>query len=101
MAFAGLWDECRDPEHPNAEPVRSYTILTTKANALMQPIHDRMPVILSPQNEDEWLSPDFTEAVQLEHLYQPYPDDEIQSRPVSRRVNSVRENGPELILNSQ
>lgn len=73
LAFAGLWDEWRDPEHPEAPPQRSYAILTTGPNSLMQPIHDRMPVILDQQDEAEWLSPEVTDPDQLERLYRPYP----------------------------
>lgn len=101
LAFAGIWDEWRDPEHPEARPQRSYAILTTGPNRLMEPIHDRMPVILKPEDEAEWLSPDVTDPVQLERLYQPYSADAMQRWPVSQAVNSPRQNKAELILNSQ
>jgi putative SOS response-associated peptidase YedK len=101
LAFAGIWDEWRDPEHPEAPPQRSYAILTTGPNRLMEPIHDRMPVILKPEDEAEWLSPDVTDPVQLERLYQPYSTDAMQRWPVSQAVNSPRQNKAELILNSQ
>lgn len=101
LAFAGLWDEWRDPEHPEASPQRSYTILTTGPNPIMEPIHDRMPVILKPEDEAEWLSPEITDPAQLERLYRPFPADAMQRWPVSEAVNSSRQNGAELILNSQ
>jgi len=53
MAFAGLWDAWKDPA--NGRWLQSYTIITTDANELMAPVHDRMPVILHPRNYDRWL----------------------------------------------
>ncbi len=101
LAFAGLWDEWRDPEHLEAAPQRSYTILTTEPNELMEPIHDRMPVILDQQDEAEWLSPEITDPAQLERLYRPYPTEAMQRWPVNQAVNSVWNGGAELIINSQ
>lgn len=101
LAFAGIWDEWCDPEHPDAAPQRSYAILTTEPNSLMAPIHDRMPVIIDRRDETEWLSPEVTDPAQLERLYAPYRTDAMQRWPVSQAVNSARQNGPELILNSQ
>jgi putative SOS response-associated peptidase YedK len=59
FAFAGLWDGWRDPQ---GDLVESCTILTTTPNSLLADIHDRMPVILSPDNYDVWLDPAFRET---------------------------------------
>lgn len=67
----------------------------------MQPIHDRMPVILDRQDEAEWLSPEVTDPDQLERLYKPYPAEVMQRWPVSQAANNTRHGGAELILNSQ
>ncbi len=101
FAFAGLWEEWHNRDVPDAPSIRSYTILTTKASAVVAPIHDRMPVILKPSDEAEWLSPEVTDPAQVERLYQPYSADAMQRWPVSQAVNSTRQNKAELILNSQ
>lgn len=101
FAFAGLWDEWTNRDVPEAPPISSYTILTTEANAVVTPIHNRMPVILKPEDEAEWLSAEVTDPAQLERLYRPYPADAMQRWPVSQAVNSSRQNGADLIINSQ
>lgn len=101
FAFAGLWDEWRHRDVLDAPPIRSYTILTTGANAVVTPVHDRMPVILKPEDEAEWLSPEVTDPAQLERLYRPYAAEAMQRWPVSQAVNSTRQNKAELIINSQ
>src|SRR4029077_6604894 len=65
FAFAGLWE--RWPK--GAEPVESCTILTTSANALVQPYHDRMPVILSSNDYNAWLDPQTTDTATLNHFF--------------------------------
>src|SRR4051794_30871015 len=81
FAFAGLYDLWRDPE---GRTVKSYTILTTGPNELMAGIHNRMPVILRREDEDEWLNPANTEPEHLLPLLRPYPADEMDAYPVSR-----------------
>lgn len=93
FAFAGLYDETAEAD---GEAVGSYTILTTAANELMAPVHERMPVILHEADEAEWLSRELTDAHPLERLFAPYPAAEMAIYPVSRAVNNVRNNGPEL-----
>jgi putative SOS response-associated peptidase YedK len=82
FAFAGLW------EHWQREglTIDSCTILTTEANALLQPIHDRMPVILPPEMYDRWLDLD-TPPAELQALLRPAEPATMQSHPVSTRVN--------------
>jgi putative SOS response-associated peptidase YedK len=95
LVFAGLWEVWRESD--DAEPVRTCTIITTSANELLKPIHDRMPVVLAPERWDEWLDPAITEPDLLGGLLVPAPDDLFALRPVSTRVNSVRNDGPDLI----
>jgi putative SOS response-associated peptidase YedK len=98
MEFAGLWSIWRDPTQPEAEPVRTFSIITTTANATLAPIHDRMPVLLAPADRDRWLAPTPADPGELIGLLRPAPDDLLELFPVSRRVNDVRNEGPELVL---
>lgn len=102
FAFAGLWEEWRPPgpEAAKAPPLRSCTIVTLPAAATLENIHDRMPLILPPEAESAWLDPERTEAADLEKLLVPLVGQELRARPVSRRVNAVRNDGPELIAPS-
>jgi putative SOS response-associated peptidase YedK len=96
FAFAGLRTAWRDPRHPDGELLRSCTIVTTAANAVVQHIHPRMPVILDRADEQEWLDP-ATPPVRLEAMLHPLPDDETRARPVSKAVNDARYDGPECL----
>ena len=100
MAMAGLW-ECRVT--PEGVPLQTVCIITTRANELMEPIHDRMPVIISPDHWKGWLStpankggPDSTVA-RIGELVVPYPAAQMQAWPVGRRVSKSGEDGAELI----
>lgn len=95
MLFAGLYDEA--PGETPDDPRRSYTIITTSANELMAPLHDRMPVVLEQVDYAEWLSREETDPAPLERLLAPYPADELEAYPVSRAVNNIRHNDPSLI----
>jgi putative SOS response-associated peptidase YedK len=94
FAFAGLWERWRDP--PGQE-MRTFTIITCAPNETVAPIHDRMPVVLRPEDEDAWLDPDLTDAMELLPLLSPYPSEVIRVEPASRRVNSPANEGPELL----
>lgn len=96
MAFAGLWEVWRDPENPDADPLRTCAIVTTEANDLMAPIHDRMPVVLDPGDWDQWLDPHVA-AEKAQRLLVPAPSDWFEVFPVSSRVNNVANDGPELL----
>ncbi len=93
-AFAGLYDEFEPDE---GDVVASYTIITTEPNELMATLHTRMPVILHRDDEAEWLDLEVTDVAQVQRLLGPYPADEMQAVPVSRKVNNVRNDGPDLI----
>ena len=89
FAFAGLYERKGD--------VTTVTVLTTNANDLLRPIHDRMPVILPPDAYDAWLDPDTTDVGPLQHLLRPYPADDMTDTLVSTRVNSPRADDPRCI----
>lgn len=94
FAIAGLWTAWqRDPE---VEPVESVTIITREPNAIVEPVHGRMPAILSREAEAGWLDPDRSIDAALE-LLAPVPDGLLDAVPVSTRVNSVANDGPECI----
>lgn len=96
FAFAGLWAGWKDRE--TGEVLRTMTIVTTGANELMAPIHDRMPVVLAPEDWDRWLDPSFEDIGELQGLLVPAPIDGLEVYPVETLVNNVRNNGPELIV---
>ena len=96
FAMAGLYDIWQPPEE-GAEPYLSFTIVTTKANALLAKIHDRMPVILNRESEPAWMDSGLTEADSLAGMLTPYPAEEMTSHPVSRAVNTVTNDSPDLI----
>ncbi len=85
FAFAGLWEEWRAAD---GSPVRTCTIITTAPNSLMAPIHDRMPVILRPEDYAEWLDAAPRTAQSLQHLVAPFPPELMEAYPVSALVNS-------------
>ena len=94
MAFAGLWENWKSPED---EWIRSCTILTTAANSFIEPVHNRMPVILSAETVPLWLDP-LTEAPEnLQPLMLPAPSEVLDVREVSPTVNNVRNDNPGCI----
>jgi putative SOS response-associated peptidase YedK len=98
LAFAGLAEWWRDPAAPRDAPgIRSCTIITTAAGHDMDGIHDRMPVILSPDTFDVWLDPDNDEIPELTSLLRSPPDGTLTHHPVSRRVGNVRNNDASLV----
>ena len=99
FGFAGLWEEWIDKE--SGELLETFTIITTAANDVLKPVHDRMSVIVKAENYDEWLDPKFKDTSKLEKLLAPYPANEMDSHTVSRAVNSPTSDSPDLILNSK
>jgi putative SOS response-associated peptidase YedK len=96
LALAGLWAARRDRETGIA--TRTFTIVTTRPNAFMEGIHNRMPVILPPDAWSTWLDPQPRDPGELRALLEPRDDLTLDAYPVSTLVNSVRNNGPELIV---
>jgi putative SOS response-associated peptidase YedK len=88
FAMAGLWEYWR-PKGEESEAIVSTAILTTDANALMAPIHDRMPVLLAPERYDAWFDPR-TPAPALQDLMRPCPSEWLEATPISLRVNNPR-----------
>jgi len=94
FAFAGLWEHWQDA---TGEEIESCTVLTTEANDLMRPIHNRMPVILEAKNYDLWLDPEGTKPEVLQPLLHPYPPEEMTAYPVSTVVNKPVNDSAECI----
>jgi putative SOS response-associated peptidase YedK len=94
LALAGLWDRWRGED---GDVLESCSIVVTGANALMQPIHDRMPVILSPAQFEAWLDPQNQDVDRLRALLLPYPGDDLETYAVSTRVNNPRNEGAALL----
>jgi putative SOS response-associated peptidase YedK len=94
FAFAGLWESW---EGPDSSPIESCTLLTTEANELLRPIHNRMPVILPADDYQPWLNPAVERPEQLAPLLRPYPAGEMAADPVSTFVNSPANEGPQCI----
>jgi putative SOS response-associated peptidase YedK len=95
-ALAGLCSEWRPKRGSMHPPLDTFSILTTEANELMQPIHSRMPVILHPRDFDRWLT-DYDESRPPIDLLRPYEAGGMRMTPASRLVGNVRNNGPEML----
>ncbi len=91
FTLAGIWEEWTSPE---GEVIESCTIVTTEANSFMESIHDRMPVIVAPEERDVWLEADPETA---QHVMRPFDSDRMDAHLVSTYVNNVRNQGPECI----
>jgi putative SOS response-associated peptidase YedK len=103
FAMAGLWERWQPPQkqtglnefgedHPDTETeaVETFTIVTTEPNAVVEPLHDRMAVVLPEDDEERWLAGD-------EDVLQPYPDDGMDAYPVSTAVNDPSNDSPDLV----
>jgi putative SOS response-associated peptidase YedK len=94
FAFAGLWDRWTDKA--TGQTLETYTVITTDPNELMEPIHNRMPVILHRKDYERWLA--VADAAHLPvDLLRPYPAEEMKAWRVGKDVGNVRNNRPELI----
>jgi putative SOS response-associated peptidase YedK len=94
MAMAGMWESWRSPA---GERLHSFAIVTTAPNELLAPVHDRMPVILGPENWPLWLGEAPANPARLKALLVPYPADDMVIWPVDRRIGNVKNNDPSLI----
>jgi putative SOS response-associated peptidase YedK len=95
-AFAGLWESWRPRDQADAPPLETFTILTTGPNELMEPVHNRMPVILEPKDYERWLDTSDPARLPID-LLRPYPAERMKAWPVSERVGNVRNNEPGLL----
>jgi putative SOS response-associated peptidase YedK len=93
LSFAGIYNEI---ELEGGEILDTFTILTTTPNSDVEAIHDRMPVILSREDEEIWLNSN-SKISDLKRLFEPAPRGTLSNYPVSTAVNSPRNNGPELL----
>jgi putative SOS response-associated peptidase YedK len=99
LALAGLWAGWRDPSSDPESPVivRTFTIVTSGPNEAVSDLHDRMPVIVPDSAWERWLDPSPADPGELQGLLQPTDDIALRIHAVSRAVNDVRRDGPELI----
>jgi putative SOS response-associated peptidase YedK len=94
LLFAGLYESW----HPEPDQwQRTFTIITTVANRAIEPIHDRMPAILDERAAEDWLNPNENNPLRLKALLRPAPDDRLVLSRASPLVNSVKNDGPELL----
>jgi putative SOS response-associated peptidase YedK len=93
FSFAGLWESWTGPDGSRLE---SCTIITTKPNALIRHVHDRMPVILHPDQYDSWLQ-EITPPPVLQKMLSPYPAEGMEMYPVSQAVNSPKNDTPACV----
>lgn len=96
FALAGLWEEWKPKDAP--EVLRTCTIITTDANSLMAPVHDRMPVILGPEAQALWLQPEAVDAAQLTPLLVPCAPDALEAFEVGAIVNNARNDVPDCLV---
>jgi putative SOS response-associated peptidase YedK len=99
FGFAGLYEEWLDKE--SGELVETCTIITTEANEVLEPVHDRMPVILKAEDYDLWLDEKEKNPERLQNLLVPFPASEMASHAVGKAVNSPSYDSSELIINSK
>jgi len=95
-ALAGLFSEWQPRKGTSHSPLDTFSIVTTEANELTDPIHDRMPVILHPRDYDRWLN-DYDEARPPLDLLRPFESEGMRMTPANRLVGNVRNNGPEML----
>ncbi len=93
FALGGLWERWDGPNGPK----ESFTILTTRPNATVGALHDRMPVIVPPSAFDLWLDPEADDPLLLENILRPAPDTWLEAYPVSRLVNNPGNDEPACI----
>ena len=94
FAMAGLWEAWTSPQ---GNKLYTCTIITTDANEIVAPIHERMPAILSREDEAEWLNPAVHDVTELSQLLKPFDEQLMEEYEVSAAVNSPKQNNPDLI----
>lgn len=88
FGIAGIWDIWKDPS--NGELLECFAIITTEPNELAAQIHNRMPVILEPQNYEQWLDPSEPDLGELQKLLKPYPVEKMARREFAKAVNNSK-----------
>jgi putative SOS response-associated peptidase YedK len=94
FSMAGLWESWKSPE---GKTIYSCSVITTQPNELVQDIHDRMPVILKPEDEKNWLDPSISDTSKLQPLLKPLEPSLMEAYEVSPLVNSPKNNSIQLI----
>jgi putative SOS response-associated peptidase YedK len=94
FGMAGVWERW---EGPHGQVLQTCAVVTTEANELLRPIHDRMPVIVPPKLRDLWLDSHVHRATELAPVLRPYPAEELECYPVARWVNRADYDGPKCI----
>ncbi len=94
FSFAGLYDNWKDSD---GNELKTFTIITTNSNNTLKPIHNRMPVILEREFEEDWLDVKTHDFDSLKQMLKPYPDDKMIAYAVSTEVNNPSNDNPELI----
>jgi putative SOS response-associated peptidase YedK len=95
LSVAGIWEQWQSKE--DDKTIHSFAIITTSANSFMGKIHDRMPVILYPEDEENWLDPDNHDAASLKKLLKPCPSGWLEAQEVATRVNSPKNNSEDIL----
>src|SRR6266702_3067756 len=96
FGFAGLWERWKDKA--SGEVVRSCTIITTTPNEVCAPIHDRMPVIVAPEDYGKWLGEDEADPVRLLQMLKPFPAEAMMAFAVDARVGNVKNDEVALVV---
>ncbi|MGE8019252.1 SOS response-associated peptidase [Peribacillus frigoritolerans] len=94
FGMAGLWESWKSPEGIS---IYSCSVITTVPNELMTSIHDRMPVILKPEDEKDWLNPSINDPAYLQQYLKSFDSEQMEAFEVSTDVNSTKNNTPNLI----
>jgi putative SOS response-associated peptidase YedK len=98
FAFAGIYNPWKSP---SGSYVLSCSIVSTTPNNIMEPIHNRMPVILQKKDESTWINPEHEDTEKLLGLLKPYPDRQLEAYEISTYVNKPRNEGPQCITSIQ
>jgi putative SOS response-associated peptidase YedK len=96
LAIAGLWETNRRAS-TDGQTIHSCTLITTAANPMAAEVHDRMPALLDAEGIEIWLDPEQRDPQAVSQVLRPAPEDWLQSRPVSKRLGNVRNEGAELL----
>ena len=94
FGMAGLWDRWHPPGAPEDEAIETFAVVTTSANEILAPHHDRMPVILDESLYEDWLNPLLTDSGALERVLVPFPAMRMLARAVNPRVNTIKFDDP-------
>ena len=97
LLMAGLWESWKDPEIDDSPTVQTCTIITTEANATIEQLHDRMPVLINQEDLPMWLNPEFKSTEALSALLQPCDAELLQLSPVNPWLNKVGNEGPRCL----